>query len=485
MHNGQDLPSSVREKERSIMDLQELNNLASSGESDRLELKKTTGQRSEAAKTICAMLNSQDGGDVVFGITNDGTITGQELSDNTFDQLHGELEKIEPLPLDLNVLRVRVGTNRWALVIRVPGGTGLHTYDGRPYYRFGSTTRVMPTAEFQRRLLEHVHSHTRWENQAALDFTLDALDERQIMLTVEEAVRRGRLDDPAINTVADALRGFRLIENGQVLNAAIMLFGKHDQLDGHFPQCRLRLARFQGTDKAEFIDNRQEIGNAFELFVHAQRFLREHLPIASRIAPEQLERIDQPLYPTEATREAIANALCHRDYSLASGSVAIAIYDDRLEISSTGNLPFGLTPEDLLRDHLSHPRNPLIAEVFYKRGLIESWGRGTLRMIELTEQAGLVPPEFSDSGHHVTVRFRPTSYVPPTRVSHFLSDLQREILEALSEHGPSTLGEISEALDRSVVPRTLQNNLQTLREVGLVELKGSRRWARWFLTAGR
>lgn len=93
------------------MDIQELNNLASSGESDRLEFKKTTGQRSEAAKTICAMLNSQDGGEVVFGITNDGKVTGQELSDNTFDQLHGELEKIEPLPLDLNVIRVRVGTS--------------------------------------------------------------------------------------------------------------------------------------------------------------------------------------------------------------------------------------------------------------------------------------------------------------------------------------------------------------------------------------
>ena len=80
--------------------------------------------------------------------------------------------------------------------------------------------------------------------------------------------------------------------------------------------------------------------------------------------PGLFERIDDPLYPTEALREALANALCHRDYSIGGGAVSLAIYDDRLEITSTGALPFDLTPAHLLRPHVSR-WNPLIAQAFY------------------------------------------------------------------------------------------------------------------------
>ncbi|MHB9038896.1 MAG: ATP-binding protein [Armatimonadota bacterium] len=113
------------------------------------------------------------------------------------------------------------------------------------------------------------------------------------------------------------------------------------------------MARFRGVDKTEFIDNRLEHGNAFDLFQRAQRFFRDHLPVAGRIVPGLFERVDDPLYPPAALREAVANALCHRDYAKAGGSVSIAIFDDRLEISSSGILPFDLTPDDLLRPHAS------------------------------------------------------------------------------------------------------------------------------------
>ena len=107
-----------------------------------------------------------------------------------------------------------------------------------------------------------------------------------------------------------------------------------------------------------------------------------------------------------ATREALANAFCHRDYSIGGGSVGVAIYEDRLEITSSGSLHFGLTPEKLFAPHESLPWNPLIADAFYRRGIIERWGRGTLKMAELTAEAGLPPPEIDDAGGGVTVRFR-------------------------------------------------------------------------------
>jgi len=136
------------------------------------------------------------------------------------------------------------------------------------------------------------------------------------------------------------LLGLNLIRDGQLLNAAVVLFGQTKHLLPNYPQCLVRMARFRGITKTEFSDNRQEFGSAFDLFVRSQRFLRDHLPIAGRILPNVFERVDDPLYPMAALREALANALCHRDYSAGGGAVSIAIYDDRLEISSTGILPF-------------------------------------------------------------------------------------------------------------------------------------------------
>lgn len=244
----------------------------------------------------------------------------------------------------------------------------------------------------------------------------------------------------------------------------------------------LRMARFRGRGKTDFLDNRQEIGHTFDLLQRAQRFLRDHLPVAGRVLPNLFERVDDPLYPPVALREALANALCHRDYSIGGGAISIAIYDDRLEISSTGTLPFGLTPADLTRPHSSRPWNPIIANVFYKRGIIESWGRGTIKMAQLTEQAGLAPPEFENDAGEVLVRFRPTQYVPPTQVKHDITPLQQELLEVLARLGSASLGQIKSNLAMDVPERTIQDNLQVLRVLGLADNNSKKgRGARWML----
>lgn len=136
--------------------------------------------------------------------------------------------------------------------------------------------------------------------------------------------------------------------------------------------------------------------------------------MAGRIVPTLFERVDDPIYPPEALREALANAFRHRHYALFGGSVSVGIFDDRLEIASPGGLHFSLTPDDLRRPHVSRAWNPFIARVLYQRGVIEQWGRGTLKMGELTERAGLAPPEFEERTGDLVVRFRPTQYVAPT-----------------------------------------------------------------------
>lgn len=462
------------------MTIAEIDELVLAGESETIEFKRTTGQRSEASRAVCGMLNGI-GGFVFFGVEDDGRIVGQEVTAKTVADLVHELRRIDPQPA-LTPERVPLENGREVLVVSVPGRTGgAFTYDGRPYVRQGPVTAIMPQEQYRRLLLEGAHPAHRWEILPASGVSLDDLDHAEIDRTVGEAVRRLRLDDPGTGDPEQLLRAMQLIRNGQLVNAAVVLFCRRERLAQLYPQCLLRLARFRGTDKSEFIDNRQEVGNAFDLMMRAQRFLRDHLPVAGRIVPSLFERVDDPLYPPAALREALANAICHRDYSMPGGSVGIALYDDRLEITSTGALPFGLTPEALLKPHTSQPWNPLIANVFFRRGVIEQWGRGTLKMVELAAQAGLAAPEFEQRGGEVVVRFWPVRYVAPTRVIRTVSPLQQQILEALSVMGPATLAQVSAAIGEEAAILSVRDNLQALRRLDLVQVAGRGRGARWKL----
>ena len=260
------------------MTLGELNQLIAAGESETLELKKSTGQRSRAMETLCAMLNGK-GGTVVFGVTPDGRVVGQQVETRTMERVHAELAKISPIPApDIEQLALP-GTDRCVLVVTVPGRTGLYTYDDRAYIRRGPMTIRMPKPLYNRLLLDAGHGTNRWERLAARDVGIEDLDAAQIVRTVEDAIRRERLNDPGTRDIAELLIGMGLLRDAQLTNAAVVLFGERRCFRGDYIQCVLKLARFQGTDKSEFLDNRQVHGNAFELFVAAQRFWMDHLPI--------------------------------------------------------------------------------------------------------------------------------------------------------------------------------------------------------------
>jgi ATP-dependent DNA helicase RecG len=299
--------------------------------------------------------------------------------------------------------------------------------------------------------------------------------------TLDEAIRRGRADDPTTRDPAAILRGLGLLRDGYVLRAAIVLFARPERLLPDYPQCLLRVARFQGTDRTEFLDNRQFRGNAFDLLARAERYLRENLPIAGRIQPDLFERQDKPLFPPVALREALANAFCHRDYSLGGGSVGVGIYDDRLEITSSGTLHFGLTVDDLYHPHESLPWNPLIAGVFYRRGIIETWGRGTLKMVELAEAAGLPRPEIEATPGAVLVRFLPSRYLAPQRIGHILTGRQQALLRILGTRRAASMRDLVAQLPEQVAPSTLRDDLNFLKRLGLVDTAGRGRGATWFL----
>jgi ATP-dependent DNA helicase RecG len=206
------------------------------------------------------------------------------------------------------------------------------------------------------------------------------------------------------------LRGLELIRDGRLLNAAVALYGKSDRLKTLYPQMGIRLARFRGRNRlADFADNRQYWGHAFALLRRAESFLMDHVPIAGRVIPGKMIREDNPWYPPRATREALANALCHRDYVIPGGAVAVAVYDDHLDITNPGAFHFGITPENLSKPHESRPWNPIIASVFYRAGIIERWGSGTLNIVDWCAENGNPPPKWREEAGSVFVIFAPAT----------------------------------------------------------------------------
>jgi ATP-dependent DNA helicase RecG len=133
--------------------------------------------------------------------------------------------------------------------------------------------------------------------------------------------------------------------------------------------------------------------------------------------------------------------------------------------------------DDLKRDHNSLLRNPIIADVLYRRGLVEKWGRGTQKIVELCVAAGHPEPEFISTGQNVGVRFLPSGYVAPMKVSTELAEEQRRILEVLAVKPSMSLREISEHLKETIPDRSVRYHLIILKQLGLIEYLGKGRGA--------
>ncbi len=459
------------------MDLAAVNQLVAEGESDRLEFKKSTGELKAGVQSLCAMLNGS-GGMVVFGVTAGGKVVGQDITDATLQEVAREIKKLEPAATITQTI-VPVSGSLRVLVVEATAVAGSpFVFDGRAYKRIGPTTSRMSQTEYQERLLARTQAIHRWENQVAEGYLLADLDTEEIDRMVRAAVHCGRLASQPSDPM-DVLDRLHLRVEGRLLRAAVVVFGR--KLMPDYPQCALRLARFKGTSKTEFLDQRQVRGHAFQVLDEAVNFIMRHIPVAGRIVSGKLEREDIPLYPPLALREALVNALCHRDYTIPGGAVNVAIYDDRLEIISSGLLPPGITIPDLKRSHISRPRNPLIAEVFYRRGLIEQWGRGTQKIVDWCVAAGQPEPDFEEQAGDVVVRFLPSGYSPPLRVSHDLTDRQRQVLHILSNGERWRFRDILERLPEPPAARTLRDDLQFLKRAGLVDSGGRSVAARWWL----
>ncbi len=455
-----------------LVDLDKIREMVAGGESDTVEFKRSTGQMSRAGETLCAFLNGT-GGWVLFGVSTDGDIVGQEVADGTLRDLAMMTDKLEP-PVQVAVSRTSVGSGREVLVLHVEAGLGTpYCFDGRPYQRVSSTTARMPRERYRELLLERSHTDSRWELLPATGFAVEDLDCEEILRSYRLGVESGRMPESGRADVREILDRLQLQRDGELMRAAVVLFARDPA--PRYSQCQLRLARFRGTDRSEFLDSKMVTGHLLRLLDEALTFLLRHIPIAGRFERGRIERIDEPQFPVAALREAVINALCHRTYTHAGGAVSIAIYDDRLEIWNDGVLPFGLRPADLKRRHESRPRNPTIAGVLYRRGLIEQWGRGTQRVVELCLEAGLPEPDYGEEAGSFWVRFAASGTVAEC----VLTERQRTILNILAQCQPLSTIEIVRKFAETISARTARRDLNSLLRLKLVVKSGSGETAKW------
>ena len=169
-----------------------------------------------------------------------------------------------------------------------------------------------------------------------------------------------------------------------------MLFGKNPQR--FYPAAYLKIGKF--LTKTDIQSSDIVKGNLFEQITSALEILRTKYLI-SKIKFEGIHRREILEYPYEALREAIINALIHRNY-IGASSIQIRVYSDRLVIMNEGKLPPEVPVEKLKTEHLSKPRNTLLADIFYKAGFIESWRRGTIKIMEKCQEQGLPEPDFEE-----------------------------------------------------------------------------------------
>lgn len=417
------------------MTIDDIKALIEADESRTLELKKTTGELKDGMHAACAFLNT-DGGWLIFGIAPKSLkIIGQQVTDDTKRELAQALAGLEPA-YDIQPIYVDVPEypGNKVIAFHFDGwvwGQKPYTFRGRPYYKIESTTKIMPRDMYDERIRIHEPHSYSWESFPAKGVSFSDLDRDKILGCIRLGVDGGRIPESALTaSIEDTLAKWKLTVNGVPTNGAAMLFSNNIYPYDNF---QLRLARFRGNDKLEFIDNQRAEGNFFDLLDAGMAFLFKHLNLGGKITNRSLMREERLEVPVQALREALINALCHRQWEKANLTISIAVYDDRVEIANPGILPPKITPENIKDSHESFPYNRNMAHALYRSTFLENWGSGIHRIIEACQEQGVEEPTWRWDGAFVYVTFkRPDKYrsttdQPPAKYDPSTDQVQPEV----------------------------------------------------------
>ncbi len=353
-------------------------------ENQELEYKESW--RDEYLETLSAFANTQ-GGKLIIGINDKNEIIGAKNAKELLENLPNKIiHKLNITP----EIHLRTKERKEIIEIVIKPSNFPVSYNGKFYTRSGSTTQQLNGQELMNFLLDK--SGQSWDEVIEPKATSEDIDQKAI----ENFIQLAKDKIPSIETESswiNILKKLKLIESDKLKRAAILLFGKNPQ--DFYIQAVTRIGKFRTP--ADVVSTDIVEGNLFDQLQKTLELLRTKYLI-SKIEYEDIHRREILEYPYEALREAIINALIHRDY-LGKSLIQIRIYDDKLVIMNEGKLPPDIPVEKLKTDHISKPRNPFLASVFYYAGFIETWGRGTIKIIDECKKQGLPEPDFeNDSG---------------------------------------------------------------------------------------
>lgn len=397
------------------MNLKQIKTLLSLGENQRVEFKSSIRNLEELGRTVCGFLNSA-GGYLICGVSESEGVIGIESSHDAVTKLERYLlEHISPKAFV--AVQAEELDKKLVISIEVPAGSDVpYAFKDVIYIRTGELTQVAKSQTIRDIVMRHQVEPERWERRFSFADIERDLDVQEIRTTIAEAgnVRRVLFRDA--KDISMVLEDFSVARYGRLTNGGDVLFSTNPAI--RLPQTRIR-AMCYSSDKAgdTFIDMKSFEGPLHRIFEDAYAFIIRNTSSSSKFIKGNPKRLDAPLYPEEAVREALINALAHRDYSAASGGVSIHVYPHRLEIWNSGALPEGVTEQSLLKGQISILRNPDIAHVLYLRGFMEKAGRGSVLMVQKCLDSGLPSPFWkSDPKLGVTVTFSTpevTPEVPP------------------------------------------------------------------------
>lgn len=458
----------------------DITNITSLPRGKTVEFKKDLSSIIPILETLIAFANTA-GGTLLIGRDIDGTINGVDdifaskenlanaISENIFPPLMQKIEIISFKGKALLLIRVAYGRGPFYLKAQGPE-------DG-VYIRSGVTNRLAGP-EFIAELKRSI-SNISFDQLPCPETDVSSLDMSRIEQAFSDAGRKINLQELETLGILVSFDGKLVCSNGGVI-----LFGNDQIRNRHFPNARVRMARFKGVDNVDVSDQYDCPKAILEAMKEVPHFIQRNSTLNAKF--DQIHQKEVQEDALIMIHEVLINALVHADYSIKGMNPRLNVFSNRLEIENPGMLPFGYTLNEFTSG-VSHIRNKVIARVFRELHLMKEWGTGYKKIAEVCMNGGYQIPKWEEFGTAVRVTIMPYIATHDRRgQAMYLSDSENEmtlrewnILKLLQNKGPLSSKNIYKNLNEPISERSLRNNLLALKGAGRLKMIGNARSSVW------
>jgi len=407
--------------------------------------------KDEYLRWICGFANAQ-GGTLIIGKDDDGKIVGIKNAKKLLEDLPNKITTILGIVTDVNLHETTQGDYIEIIVEPQPNPVN---YKGEYHFRSGSTKQELKGAALDKFLLNKQGKH--WDSVTIPNVSVADLKQETFDFFRKKGIKSKRLDDDVLTDSNELLlKNLKLIDkdNGFLKRAALLLFYPDPEV--YVTGAYVKIGFFETDSDLIFQDEIH--GNLFEQVEKTIDLLFTKY-IKALISYEGIYRVETYEYPKEAVREAIHNAIAHKDYT-GGTPIQISVYPDKIMIWNYGQLPANWTIDTLQGKHSSVPHNPDISNAFFRIGYIEAWGRGIKKMNEQCTEAGLPPPLYYYASSGFWVVFRKDNFNEQSLKELDLSERQIKAVLSVKEKGKITNKEYQEL--NNVISRTALRDLDDL-----------------------